>query len=795
MRRRTGAGIVALAGLAALAVPVAAAAAPAPTDGRLRVVVSAPDGVPANVDLTGPVRHIAAKPPAGTSATSTAVLPVGAYHVDLPRIAVGGVPYVGTASRPNVDVRPDREQTLEVRYAAEPGARALHATAVDATTVSLAWSGPAGARYALRRTLGLDPVHLGPVPTEVRTTGTTATDVGLRPGTQYSYWLYTQLAGRWYGPLPVVVGTTAPAGSGAASYVAAPGTLLAAAGDLASTATTGDGVRMVLQRPRPTLLVGAAVVLPISAELPGGYLGVVTAAAGDGRTFTLAGGGLSDAFDYYELAAEDFSTGFGEPAVAASGRAGGRATTRAAAASVGCTGTGGTKVSFTPSLTLGGSFTTKLDKYRFLGQDVPVGASLDLTLTATVTGAATVTTSGSYTCTAALPTLVRTLTVTPVPISVSLAPAAKFTAAGAVSISNLGVTATGGVHVAGSMTPTGGPAFSGDLIRSSAPLTPVVSANGKVGLKVGGVVTLGPGVGTAAAGVIAGVSGDLQPLDASFTPYFSAQDSRFNACTVTTVAFSRDISLTAKAWLNDWKFQQKITLGVLSGSTPYLGSPWHLPTGCTTSANVPPDSLLGPGVTKVSESTGGSPGQWGHLDGFAPGTKTWVLSTGRITDAVGTPGVFANTDLGGPGDAGLTALAGRPTWDAAAYTVTVVPTGDMLHVRYVFASEEYPEYVGSEYNDVMAVRVNGADCARVPGGTAPVSVNTINAEVNSAYFVDNSTGAAGYSTSMDGLTKPLTCSVPVTPGQPVTVQVAVADTSDGAFDSAVALVDGGIWTD
>jgi hypothetical protein len=48
---------------------------------------------------------------------------------------------------------------------------------------------------------------------------------------------------------------------------------------------------------------------------------------------------------------------------------------------------------------------------------------------------------------------------------------------------------------------------------------------------------------------------------------------------------------------------------------------------------------------------------------------------------------------------------------------------------------------------------------------------------------------------MDGLTVPLTCSVPVTPGQPVVVKIGVADTSDPVYDSAVALVDGGIWTD
>ncbi len=140
-------------------------------------------------------------------------------------------------------------------------------------------------------------------------------------------------------------------------------------------------------------------------------------------------------------------------------------------------------------------------------------------------------------------------------------------------------------------------------------------------------------------------------------------------------------------------------------------------------------------------------------------------------------------------------MSGEPTYDAASYTVTLVPTGSTLHVKYVFASEEYPEFVGSAFNDVMAVFVNGVNCATVPGTNIPVSINTVNDHTNSAYYVDNSTGAAGYATSMDGLTVPLTCSVPVSPGVPVTVKIAVADSSDGIYDSAVALLDKGIYSD
>ena len=55
--------------------------------------------------------------------------------------------------------------------------------------------------------------------------------------------------------------------------------------------------------------------------------------------------------------------------------------------------------------------------------------------------------------------------------------------------------------------------------------------------------------------------------------------------------------------------------------------------------------------------------------------------------------------------------------------------------------------------------------------------------------------AAGYHTSLDGLTVPLTCDRAVTPGVPVQVEIVVADAGDGVLDSAVALVNRGIWSD
>ena len=125
-----------------------------------------------------------------------------------------------------------------------------------------------------------------------------------------------------------------------------------------------------------------------------------------------------------------------------------------------------------------------------------------------------------------------------------------------------------------------------------------------------------------------------------------------------------------------------------------------------------------------------------------------------------------------------------------------MPTGQTLVARYVFGSEEYPEYVGSQFNDVMAVfGGDGQNCAVVPNMTTLVSIDSINDQSNSQYYVDNSSGASGYNTTMDGLTVPLECRVAVTPGEQVTIRIAVADASDSIYDSAVALIDGGIYSE
>lgn len=788
---------LAVAAVALCAVPAAASAA---SKGKLVVSISAPRGVPGTVLVKGGKRFVAAKPTKGRSKTVRLTLPARRYSVAPQLVTFRNRLYVARATVRRVRVRAHRTVRVNVRYRAARAASRLHPTSVTRSSVSLTWSAPKGTRFALRRAAG------GAAPTSrrggvrVATHGNKAVDRGLAAGRRYAYALFTRSHGRWSPPLTVVVGTAPPAGSTAAAYVAAPGTLLVPASGVRAASATGSGVRVRLAAKIKPPVVGTAIVLPRSASLAGGFLGRITNVAPDG-TVTATAAGLSDAFEYYDLDLSHFSSGAlplqqaGAPTQAR--RPLSRRERRTSASLSKCLGGSASQsITLSPSLELGGYMHAKVDTFNFLGAHIPKGASLDMAFTATATGAVGAKTSAALKCGLHFTPVMVTLTETPVPISFYFTPEAELSVSGGVEVSNVGVTATAGVHVAAKLGLTSGVSVSGNPIFSASPLKPIVTANGTVGAKLGGQVIIGPGAGSAEAGVIAGVGGELDPIDATFGAVFPLSDSRYNACLRASAAFSRELNLTAKAWLGDWDVSRSITFEALKGETPYFGSPWYLPSGCSSiEPQEPGDSVLGTGVTKLDDSTTGAPVQWGHLDGFAPGGKTWVLSTGDIADAVGDPSDFASTDTGTPGDADLTAFAGYPTNNAAAYEVKLVPHSPHLHVEYVFASEEYPEYVDSEFNDVMEVMVDGHNCATVPGTTTPVSINTVNDHTNAAYYVDNTAGAAGYHTSMDGLTVPLTCNATVTPGKPVTVKIAVADASDGIYDSAVALLDKGIWAD
>ncbi len=158
------------------------------------------------------------------------------------------------------------------------------------------------------------------------------------------------------------------------------------------------------------------------------------------------------------------------------------------------------------------------------------------------------------------------------------------------------------------------------------------------------------------------------------------------------------------------------------------------------------------------------------------------------------------------GDADLDQLiSGYGTYDATVLEFDFVSTGDAAFFNYVFGSEEYNEWVDSDFNDVFGFFVNGVNHALLPGGV-PVSIDTVNNDVNSDYYNDNEgtpvydadgtylnnfvgfSSPPPYAFEYDGFTDVLTTRITgLTPGEVYHIRLAIADAGDFDLDSGVFL--------
>ena len=152
-------------------------------------------------------------------------------------------------------------------------------------------------------------------------------------------------------------------------------------------------------------------------------------------------------------------------------------------------------------------------------------------------------------------------------------------------------------------------------------------------------------------------------------------------------------------------------------------------------------------------------------------------------------------------------------YDAAWVAFDIVSNTDSIKFDYVFASEEYKEFVNSDFNDVFGFFISGPgitgmqNLAVLPGTTIPVTINSINHLENSQYYIDNdydeflinggqippSLDATRFNNlEYDGLTRVLTARARVTPGQTYHLILAIEDVADEILDSGVFLKGGGI---
>jgi hypothetical protein len=132
----------------------------------------------------------------------------------------------------------------------------------------------------------------------------------------------------------------------------------------------------------------------------------------------------------------------------------------------------------------------------------------------------------------------------------------------------------------------------------------------------------------------------------------------------------------------------------------------------------------------------------------------------------------------GPNTSGNCSDSGALTSLKVDFTTT---TGNVFF-NYVFASEEYNEYVGDVFNDSFRLLLNGVNIALLPGGAGEVSINNVNNSSNAAFYKDNT--VLGLDTGYDGLTTVLTASATGLIGLN-TFEFIVEDVSDSFWDSGV----------
>ncbi|RKM96235.1 choice-of-anchor L domain-containing protein [Aquimarina sp. AD10] len=215
-----------------------------------------------------------------------------------------------------------------------------------------------------------------------------------------------------------------------------------------------------------------------------------------------------------------------------------------------------------------------------------------------------------------------------------------------------------------------------------------------------------------------------------------------------------------------------------------------------------------------------------------------LMTTGTATQAFGSNGTAAFPSNSGVAateqvqpttynDPDIIAIDPNANFDVVVFSFDVVldPRLTALQIVYQFGSDEYPDYVGTVFNDVFGFFVSGPgitgsqNLALVPGTSNPVAVNSVNggflgcnnanagiaapADLSqSALFINNgfdtatppgppatcntNSGAFPIFTEYNGITNQFTGTINgLTAGVTYRFKIAIADTGDRSLDSAV----------
>ncbi len=181
-----------------------------------------------------------------------------------------------------------------------------------------------------------------------------------------------------------------------------------------------------------------------------------------------------------------------------------------------------------------------------------------------------------------------------------------------------------------------------------------------------------------------------------------------------------------------------------------------------------------------------------------------ILSTGKVESAVGpNNSTCISSSHASSGDGVLNSLnSDLLTFDACVIEFDFVAASDnLLACEFIFASEEYPEYVDSWFNDIFGffisepyeneignldaeIGLQPMNIALLPNSEIPISINNINENLNSNFYVDNSEGE---NIQYDGFTIPISLEKEIKQGVVYRLRISIADGSDDQYDSALFL--------
>jgi gliding motility-associated-like protein len=196
---------------------------------------------------------------------------------------------------------------------------------------------------------------------------------------------------------------------------------------------------------------------------------------------------------------------------------------------------------------------------------------------------------------------------------------------------------------------------------------------------------------------------------------------------------------------------------------------------------------------------------WGYFqkaDSEFPFESGIVMTSGYARRAEGPDNgnIESEGDMfGWTGDPDTSVMADNTTYNATVFEFDFVPYGNDISFNYIFASEEYPSFTCSEWNDAFGFIISGPGITPDPGLSGKniallpngdyVTINNVNYDTcgDAEYYTGQPLDPYFDDITYGGRTLPLTAYSEVQPGETYHIKLVVSDAGDGSYDSAVFL--------